>query len=128
MKHIIKIVLAVVIILFIAIQFIPRDQNKSEKVSVNDLTKVYQVPGNVQAIFKNSCYDCHSNNTDYPWYARVQPIRTIVDGHVRQGKVDLNFNEFGTYSERKKRHKLEAIGNSITENTMPIPSYLFIHH
>ncbi len=126
MKRSIKILL-VVIILFIAIQFIPRDYNNSILIGVNDITKLYPVPGNVQAIFKNSCYDCHSNNTNYPFYARIQPIRFMMDGHVKQGKEELNFNEFGTYSKRKQSHKLRAIANSMTEGTMPLSSYLFIH-
>jgi hypothetical protein len=127
MKRSVKILLGI-IILFIVIQFIPRDHNKSTQVQVNDITTVYRVPDNVQAIFKNSCYDCHSNNTDYPLYARIQPIRFMMDGHVKQGKEELNFNEFGTYSKRKQSHKLRAIANSMTEGTMPLSSYLFIHH
>ena len=127
MKRSVKILLGI-IILFIAIQFIPRDHNKSTVVPVDDITTVYQVPDDVEAIFKNSCYDCHSNNSDYPLYARIQPIRFMMDGHVKQGKEELNFNEFGTYSKRKQSHKLRAIANSMTEGTMPLSSYLFIHH
>lgn len=126
MKRSIKILLAIVI-LFIVIQLIPRDRNESGNV-MNDITKTYPVPGNIQAIFKNSCYDCHSNHTNYPWYASIQPLRYMLDSHIKEGKADLNFNEFGTYSKRKQKSKLWAIGNSLKEGTMPIASYLFIHH
>ncbi len=116
-----------IVVLFIVIQLIPGQQNDSRNV-VSDITKIYQVPGNVQAIFKNSCYDCHSNRTNYPWYAQIQPFRYILDSHIKEGKADLNFNDFGTYSKRKQKSKLRAIANSLTEGTMPLSSYLFIHH
>ncbi|MDB5154295.1 MAG: Cytochrome [Mucilaginibacter sp.] len=116
-----------IVVLFIVIQLIPRQQNHRRNV-VSDITKIYQVPGNVQAIFKNSCYDCHSNRTNYPWYAQIQPFRYILDSHIKEGKADLNFNDFGTYSKRKQKSKLRAIANSLTEGTMPLSSYLFIHH
>ena len=125
MKRSIKILLAL-FILFIVMQFIPRERNEIGNV-VNDITKIYKVPGNVQAIFKRSCYDCHSNHTNYPWYAKIQPLRYMLDSHIKDGKAELNFNDFGTYSKRKQRSKLRAIGNSLTEGTMPISSYLFIH-
>jgi hypothetical protein len=126
MKRSIKVLLAIVV-LFLVIQLIPREQNDSKNV-VSDITKIYQVPGNVQAIFKNSCYDCHSNRTNYPWYAQIQPFRYILDSHIKEGKAELNFNDFGTYSKRKQRSKLRGIANSLTEGTMPLYSYLFIHH
>ena len=127
MKRIIKVVLAVLIVLFIAIQFIPRDHNESGHVAANDITRVYQVPAGVQAIFKRSCNDCHSNQTSYPWYARIQPLRMMMDGHVSEGKKELNFNEFGSCSSRKQRSKLRAIGQSLEEGSMPLPSYTLIH-
>lgn len=127
MKRKIRILLLVLIILFIAAQFVPKFTNDSAKIATNDITRVYLLPDNVQAIFKKSCYDCHSNRTNYPWYSNIQPIRYVLDSHVQQGKADLNFNEFGAYSERKKRSKLRAIGNSLKDETMPISSYLFIH-
>ena len=126
MKRSIKILLAV-FILFMVIQLIPRERNESGIV-VNDITKTYLVPGNVQAIFKRSCYDCHSNYTSYPWYASIQPFRYMLDDHIQEGKAELNFNEFKTYSKRKQRSKLRAISNSLKEGTMPLASYLFIHH
>ena len=127
MRRIIKIGLAVIVALFIAIQFIPRDHNESESIPANDITKIYAVPVNVGTILKKSCYDCHSNATNYPLYAQIQPMRYIMDGHVRRGKNDLNFNEFGTYSARKQRSKLRAIGQSLDESSMPLSSYTFIH-
>jgi cbb3-type cytochrome oxidase cytochrome c subunit len=127
MKRIIKIIGVVLVTIFIMIQFIPRDHNENRTKPVNDIAKVYPVPGNADAILKRSCYDCHSNHTNYPWYAQVQPFRYMLDGHIRGGKAELNFDEFGTYSSRKQRSRLRAIGESLDEDSMPLPSYTMIH-
>jgi hypothetical protein len=127
MKRKVLIGLGVVVILFIVIQFIPGQYNQSKQTSANNIALVYSMPQDVQAIFKKDCYDCHSNNTNYPFYAHLQPMRLMLDRHVRNGKDELNFDEFGTYSARKKRSKLRAISTSLDEGTMPLPSYLIIH-
>lgn len=127
MKRIIKITGIVLVTIFLVIQLIPRDHNESVAKPVNGLTNVYPVPGNVGAILKKSCYDCHSNHTNYPWYAQIQPFRYMLDGHIRGGKAELNFDEFGTYTARKQRSKLRAIGESLDESSMPLSSYTMIH-
>ncbi|MBD1366532.1 heme-binding domain-containing protein [Mucilaginibacter sp. ZT4R22] len=127
MKRAIKISLTVIGILFIIIQLMPRDHNESGDMPANDISKVYAISLNVGAILKRSCYDCHSNNTNYPFYARIQPMRYMMDRHVRQGKEELNFSEFGAYSSRKQRSKLRAIGESLDEGSMPLSSYTLIH-
>lgn len=127
MKPVIKVTLTVIVVLFVAIQFIPRDNNEQRSVPLNDLAKIYMVPSKVSSILKKSCYDCHSNHTDYPWYAQLQPFRYILDSHISNGKAELNFNEFGNYSLRKQRSKLRAIGESLEEGSMPLSSYTLIH-
>jgi hypothetical protein len=127
MKGFIKILLAVIGVVFILIQLIPRDHNESGGTPSNDISKIYAVPVNVGVILKRSCYDCHSNNTNYPVYAYIQPMRYLMDGHVRQGKEEVNFDEFSAYSSRKQRSKLRAIGESLEEGSMPLSSYTLIH-
>ncbi len=93
----------------------------------NDITTRYQIPDNVQAVLKSACYDCHSNNTRYPWYSLIQPFRLFLDKHIKDGKEELNFNEFAVYSEKKQYNKLKAIGESLEEGTMLLKSYLLVH-
>lgn len=128
MKRIIKVLLAVLIIFLFLIQFIRPVRNQSGQAGINDLSKVYKVPVKLQAILKRSCYDCHSNYTNYPWYAEIQPVRYFLDSHITEGKEELNFEEFNTYSARKRSNKLRAIVNSLQEKEMPVSSYLMIHH
>jgi cbb3-type cytochrome oxidase cytochrome c subunit len=127
MKRIVKIIGIVLVAFFILIQFIPRDHNENAAKPMNDVTQIYTVPANVGAMLKKSCYDCHSDHTDYPWYAQLQPFRFMLDRHIMVGKAELNFNEFATYSSRKQRSKLRAIGESLDEGSMPLSSYTFIH-
>ncbi|PJJ07624.1 heme-binding protein [Flavobacterium sp. 1] len=92
-----------------------------------NFTKVYNVPKNVEAILRTSCYDCHSNNTNYPWYSNIQPVGIFMQNHINEGKENLNFNEYGNYSKRKQNSKLKAIKKQIKLNEMPLASYTLIH-
>ena len=121
-----KILLGLLIIL-VAIQFIRPAKNQSAGISVNDISKAYDVPENVNIVLKKSCTDCHSNNTVYPWYSKIQPIAWWLDGHIDEGKTELNFSEFASYSPKKQHHKLEEVIESVKEGHMPIKSYTWIH-
>lgn len=121
-----KILLALLIV-FIAIQFIQPGHNTSGQVLPTDITRTVIVPDNVLGIFKNACYDCHSSNTRYPWYVHIQPIGWMMARHIRNGKDNLNFSDFGSYSQRKQFNKLRAIETSIKEASMPLPSYAIFH-
>ena len=98
-----------------------------ESIPKTDIRYVYDVPDNVMNILQTSCYDCHSNNTNYPWYSDVQPMRFLMDKHIREGKEELNFNEFGSYSDRRKKNKLKSIIGQIKDEEMPPLSYTFMH-
>jgi hypothetical protein len=92
-----------------------------------DITKTYAVPSNVKAMLEVACYDCHSNYTRYPWYANIQPVGWWLAKHVKDGKEDLNFSEFGSYSLKRQKNKLRSIENSIKDDDMPLTSYTLIH-
>jgi hypothetical protein len=81
----------------------------------------------VQKILIASCTDCHSNNTRYPWYANIQPVGWLLANHIKQGKAELNFSEFGNYSSRRQASKLKAIRYSVKDGSMPLSSYTFLH-
>lgn len=122
-----KKILLVILIILIAIQFIQPARNKNGQVLPTAVSKMYSLPENVQATLKTACYDCHSNNTQYPWYADVQPVRWVLDRHIKEGKEELNFSEFGVYSGRRQINKLKAIANSIHDGNMPLSSYTLMH-
>ena len=103
-----------------------RNESFEQDITAN-FTKVYNVPKNVEAIVRTSCYDCHSNNTNYPWYSNVQPVGFFMEHHIKEAKEDLNFDEWGNYSKRKQENKLDRIVKQIKSDEMPLASYTLIH-
>lgn len=126
MKLLKRIVLVLLVIL-VGIQFIPARSNKSNTVPSTDFVKSNKVPGEVSQILLVSCYNCHSNNTNYPWYSYVQPIGLLLENHIDSAKDQLNFSEFGSYSSRKQKSKLKSMISQIEKGEMPLASYTFIH-
>lgn len=126
MKVVKKIVLGLLVV-FIVIQFIQPARNKSDQVLPTDLTRTLNVPQNIQSILQSSCYDCHSNNTQYPWYSSVQPFGWMLANHISEGKAELNFSDFGSYSKRRQISKMNGIANSLREGSMPLSSYTMMH-
>ncbi len=122
-----KKILLILLGVLIVIQFIQPSHNKSDQVLPMDITKTINVPDKVLDVFKNSCYDCHSNNTRYPWYVNIQPMGWFMANHIKEGKENLNFSDFGSYSKRKQANKLRAIAESIKDGSMPISSYTIMH-
>ncbi len=126
MKRFKKIILTLLVIL-IAIQFIQPALNQNGQVMPTDIEKTVPVPANVSGILKTSCYDCHSNNTHYPWYSFIQPGAWLMASHIKNGKAMLNFSQFGELSNRKQQSKLQGIINQVKDGEMPISSYTLIH-
>ncbi|OXB08642.1 cytochrome C [Flavobacterium plurextorum] len=128
MKPYIKKIIFVGAIVLVLIQFYQPARNSDYgQVLPIHFSKIYSVPQNVEAILQTSCYDCHSNNTRYPWYSNIQPMRFFMDGHISEGKDDLNFSEWGNYSKRKQETKLNRMIKQIKDDKMPLSSYTLIH-
>ena len=121
-----KILLAAGIVLII-IQFIRPARNTSVQILSTDISKTVAISDSVQTILLNACYDCHSNNTNYPWYVNIQPTGWLMAQHITQAKEELNFSEFGSYSPRRQLSKLNGIANSIRDDIMPLSSYKLMH-
>ena len=122
-----KIIGLVLLVAFLGIQLIPRELNQSDYVSKADFMKVYKVPKNINLILQTSCYDCHSNNTNYPWYNKIQPVTWYLNNHIEEGKAELNFSEFGDYSFRRQRSKIRSISSQVEDGEMPLSSYTLVH-
>ena len=120
-------ILLVLLFGLIVIQFIQPAKNQSAEILSPDLTKALNVPGGIQKLLKTACYDCHSNNTSYPWYSRIQPFGWMQARHINNGKAELNFSDFGSYSARRQISKLTEIVNSVKDGTMPLGSYKWMH-
>jgi len=123
-----KIIGLVLLVTLVGLQFFPTGANQSTTVPTSDFVNKYKVPEQVAQMLHTSCYNCHSNNTDYPWYSSVQPVGWFLENHINKGKEELNFSEFGSYSGRKQQSKLTSMISQVEDDKMPLPSYTFIHH
>ena len=115
------------IIILALIQFIQPARNQNGQVLDTDISKIVFVPENVQMLLKKSCFNCHSNYTNYPFYIYIQPAGWFLSYHIQNGKEKLNFSDFGSYSKRKQESKLKSIAEQIENDVMPLASYTFIH-
>ncbi len=111
----------------IVIQFIHPKRNKSEGVQANYIGNVFAVPDDVKSVLVKACNDCHSNNTKYPWYSKLQPVDWWMDKHVREGKEKLNLDEYTHKSLRYQYHKMEEVVEMVKEGEMPLDSYTWVH-
>jgi hypothetical protein len=123
----IKKILLFLLVVLVIIQFIHPKRNESEGPQPNYIGNVYTVPDNVEHILEIACFDCHSNNTKYPWYAKLQPVDWWMDKHVREGKKHLNLDEYTNKSLRYQYHKMEETVEMIEDGHMPLNSYTWMH-
>ena len=122
-----KYILIATLILFIGIQFIQPVRNTSGQALPQSFLDTFQVNDTVKNLLANSCFDCHSNNTKYPWYTNIQPVGWLMANHINDGKKELNFNELAALSTRRRNSKFKSISQQIEQAKMPLKSYLFIH-
>ena len=114
--------LLVFLIVFIVMQFIQTEQ----KNFPIDKSLEIQAPSEIMTMFKQSCYDCHSNNVNWPWYSKIAPFSWIISEHVNDGRKWLNFSEWEAYSQEEKNKKLKGIYRTVYA-VMPLHSYLWLH-
>jgi hypothetical protein len=119
--------LRIVAIVFIVMQFIRPDRTNPEVDSSFELEAVVEVPTPVGALLRAACYDCHSNETVWPWYAHVAPTSWLVTRHVDEGRRHLNFSDWGNYPPSRADHKLEEVIEYVENGEMPLSSYTPLH-
>ena len=122
----VRTILIIVLIVLVVIQFFRPAKNQSRDEG-KSITTVYPVPANIQPLLKDGCYDCHSNYTSYPWYDRIQPVAWWLQHHVNEGKKELNFSEFASYTPKKQAHKLKEVAELVHKDAMPLQSYTWMH-
>lgn len=117
----IKVIIIIFFLAILGIQFIPVNlDNPPTKGEI-------KAPANIQKILKRSCYDCHSNTTNYPWYSRIAPVSWLIESDVQNGRKHLNFSEWRLYEPRTKRKKLDEIKEEVRDDKMPLEIYIYLH-
>lgn len=106
---------------WIGIQFIEVDRHNPQ------ITGDIKVSEPIKSAFKAACYDCHSNETKWPWYSYVAPVSWLIEKDVKEGRKHLNFSEWEKYTEKRRTRKKEEIWEEINNGAMPLSNYLFMH-
>ncbi len=124
-----KTIIGILLVAFVVLQFIPIFFKK-ETTSPQANASIYNamaVPEDIQTILKKSCADCHSQQTNYPWYSHIQPLGMWIDHHIEEGKEHFNMDDFANYSSEDQKHLLEELAEVVEEGEMPLKSYTIIH-
>lgn len=121
MQSVSKYIIICIILLMAVIQLVPVSRTNPPVISE------IQAPDNVKVILKTSCYDCHSNETIWPWYSKVAPASWLVISDVDEAREEMNFSTWGQYSQKKKNEKLEEIWEEVGEEHMPLWQYVIMH-
>jgi hypothetical protein len=119
----VKYSLIVIIGIFIVLQFIPVDRDNP----ANNEKLELKAPPEVAEILEKSCYDCHSNRTNWPFYSYIAPISWLVAHDVEEGRDELNFSEWNNISSEKRDKIIEEIIEEVNEDEMPLKIYLLMH-
>jgi len=122
-----KKILFVLLVLLIIIQFIHPSRNISKGEQPNNISRAFNVPTEVRTVLDKACMDCHSNNTRYRWYFKIQPLDWWLTHHINEGKQELNFDEYANKPLRYQYHKMESTVDQIKKDEMPLNSYLWVH-
>lgn len=121
------IVIAVLLVAFLIMQVFQPEKNTSKSASQDEIMFQVTIPASVKKKLVNACYDCHSDNTRYPFYSRVAPVSWMIGNHIREGKEKLNFSAWASYDKRRQLKLLTEICDVVTLGEMPLKGYVFMH-
>ncbi|MBS1548527.1 MAG: heme-binding domain-containing protein [Bacteroidetes bacterium] len=126
MKKILKF-LGIAIVIFGLIQLIPVNKANPPVQKTENFVSVFRTPVEVQEMLKSACYDCHSNETKYPDYAKIAPVSWAIKEHVNEGREHLNFSIWSSYNQDLKKNMLESTIADLQQNRMPLAGYMVYH-
>lgn len=115
--------LAVLLIL----QFFRPEPNNTPPDPGLDMLSLVSPEEDITELVRKACYDCHSNQTVYPWYSKISPVSWYLDKHIREGKEELNFSEYGTLDKADKIGMFADFCDVLDAGTMPLQSYMILH-
>lgn len=124
---IVKKILLLLLVAFVIAQFFGPEKNDGDLSTLETFFAETKPPENVKMILKESCFDCHSDKTRYPWYFNVTPVNYWMTDHIDHGKGELNFSEWASFSLKKKEHKMEEVWEEVKKKEMPLDSYTWTH-
>jgi hypothetical protein len=127
MKRFFKWSLIAIALIFIGSQFVRPAKTNPPFDQSRTLASQTNMPPDVAGIFKRSCYDCHSNETTWPWYSNVAPASWFLIDHVNHGREHMNFSDWARYNPKEAEELLEEMCEEVEKGAMPLSSYLILH-
>ncbi len=121
-----KSLLIAIPVIFILIQFFQPEKNQMG-IGDNHIINESEIPDTIKNMLTMSCFDCHSNQTNYRWYHKVSPVSWFINGHIQEGKSELNFSDWKSMDVYDKIALLDEISSEITDKKMPLKAYTLIH-
>lgn len=122
-----RILFILLIATFVFIQFFSIDKNNPSSPVEKDLLQMENPNPEIAQMLRSSCYDCHSNETVWPWYSNLAPVSWMLKDHVDEGRSKLNFSNWGDLSRKDRIFTIEKIMEEIEDGEMPIKGYVMIH-
>lgn len=124
---ILKTILLLLLIIFAIAQFFRPERNESSTTTFDVFLNDTNPPQDVKNILTETCFDCHSDHTRYPWYDKITPVNFWLADHIEEGKEHFNISKWNDYSTKKKDHKLEELIEMVEAKEMPLESYTYTH-
>lgn len=122
-----KKILIIILVAFVIIQFFPIDKTNPPIDKGMDFISIKNIQPEIANTIRTSCYDCHSNETQYPWYSSIAPASWWLKNHINEGRSHLNFSIFATYEPKRQIHKMEECVEMLEKHEMPLESYYLGH-
>lgn len=111
----------------VLVQFARPERTNPPIVRAHTAEAALAMPPGVASALERACYDCHSNETRWPWYSNVAPVSWYIARDVAEGRRHLNFSEWTRYNDREAGARLAYISWSVQNGTMPLPNYVRLH-
>lgn len=125
--RILKILGMLLVAIFIVLQFFGIDKTNPEFEKGLDLIVMEEPSVEIAQMLRSACYDCHSNETNWPWYSNIAPVSWMLEQHVEDARDNVNFSFWGEFEAEDKVYVIEKMIEEIEEDQMPLPAYLIAH-
>ncbi|MEO6348337.1 MAG: heme-binding domain-containing protein [Aquaticitalea sp.] len=125
--NIIKKLLIFLLIIFIIAQFYGPEKNETSPATFDTFLADTKPPKDVKYVLVETCFDCHSDHTRYPWYNKITPVNYWLADHIKEGKKHFNISQWDDYSTKKKDHRFKDLIEMVEQKDMPLESYTYMH-
>lgn len=122
-----RILFILLVAVFVVIQFFGIERSNPEFDQNIDFITMENPPAEIEKTIRAACYDCHSNETIWPWYSYMAPASWLIEEHVLNGRDNLNLNDWGEYELEDRAYIIEEMIEEMEDGEMPLPGYDALH-